>query len=43
MLGGKSVVMAGVTLRGDLHRLLEQSADGDQQPKGPATAINIGR
>lgn len=43
MLGGKTVVMAGVTLRGDLHRMQEPTADGDQQSKGPVTAINIGR
>ncbi|KAF2162225.1 hypothetical protein M409DRAFT_69159 [Zasmidium cellare ATCC 36951] len=42
MLGGKSVLMAGVTLRGDLHRLQDQS-DGDDRSKASVTAINIGR
>ncbi|CAK4034190.1 Hypothetical predicted protein [Lecanosticta acicola] len=45
MLGGKSVIMPGVQLRGDLHRLPEPTADGEkskhQQPY--ATAISVGR
>lgn len=35
--------MAGVTLRGDLHRKSERSADGEGGDKGPVTAITIGR
>ena len=41
MLGGKSVIMAGVHMRGDLHRKVEKHAEGDKE--GPITAINIGR
>ena len=39
MLGGRSVIMAEVCMRGDLHRLSSSDA-GD---KGPTTAISIGR
>jgi len=41
MLGGKSVLMAGVCLRGDLHRKAEKTAEGEKE--APATAINVGR
>ena len=41
MLGGKSVVMAGTCLRGDLFRRPDKSA-GDEK-EGSATAIAIGR
>ncbi|KAK5124745.1 hypothetical protein LTR85_001458 [Meristemomyces frigidus] len=41
MLGGKSVVMAGVCLRGDLHRKSEKPAEGEKE--GPTTAISVGR
>lgn len=41
MLGGKSVVMAGVTLRGDLCRKSDKLAEGEKE--GPTTAISIGR
>lgn len=43
MLGGRTVIMAGVTLRGDLHRKSERSAEGEGGDKGPVTAITIGR
>lgn len=42
MLGGKSVVMAGVQLRGDLQRVPEPTADGEP-PKSAPTAITIGK
>lgn len=42
MLGGKSVVMAGVQLRGDLRRIPEPTADGEQAKAVP-TAITIGK
>lgn len=42
MLGGRSVVMAGVTMRGDLHRKQERSADGEPE-KAPVMAISIGK
>ncbi|SMQ46942.1 unnamed protein product [Zymoseptoria tritici ST99CH_1A5] len=42
MLGGRSVLMAGVHLRGDLQRIPEPPAEG-QPAKAPTTAINIGR
>ncbi|EMC98856.1 hypothetical protein BAUCODRAFT_120151 [Baudoinia panamericana UAMH 10762] len=41
MLGGKSVVMAGAMLRGDLVRKPEKMADGEKE--GPVTAIHVGR
>ncbi|KAK1061185.1 hypothetical protein LTR12_004793 [Friedmanniomyces endolithicus] len=41
MLAGKSVVMAGAILRGDLHRKSDRPAEGEKG--GPITAINIGR
>ncbi|KAK3110447.1 hypothetical protein LTR53_015259 [Teratosphaeriaceae sp. CCFEE 6253] len=41
MLAGKSVVMAGATLRGDLHRKADKPAEGEKA--GPITAIGIGR
>jgi len=41
MLGGKSVIMAGVCLRGDLYRKKERSTEGEKE--GPATAISVGR
>ncbi|TKX20572.1 hypothetical protein C1H76_7383 [Elsinoe australis] len=39
MLGGRSVIMAEVCMRGDLHRF-SSSEGGD---KGPTTSISIGR
>ena len=42
MLGGKTVVMAGVQLRGDLVRKPEPVAEGEKE-KPPTTAISIGR
>ncbi|KAK0248997.1 hypothetical protein LTR91_012707 [Friedmanniomyces endolithicus] len=42
MLAGKSVVMAGAILRGDLHRKSDRPAEGGEKG-GPITAINIGR
>ena len=42
MLGGKTVVMAGVHMRGDLHRKSERSTDGEAD-KGPVVAIQFGR
>ena len=42
MLGGKTVVMAGVHLRGDLCRMAEPVAEGEKE-KTPPSAINIGR
>ena len=41
MLGGKSVIMAGVCLRGDLNRPATTTADGKKEP--PITAISVGR
>jgi len=41
MLAGRSVVMAGAILRGDLHRKIDRPAEGEKG--GPITAINIGR
>lgn len=46
MLGGRTVIMAGVTMRGDLVRKAERSADGGGESGGDktsTTAINIGR
>lgn len=44
MLGGKTVIMAGVTMRGDLQRKVERSAEGGEgSEKTAATAITIGR
>ncbi|KAK5695274.1 hypothetical protein LTR97_008780 [Elasticomyces elasticus] len=41
MLAGKSVVMAGATLRGDLHRKSDKPAEGE---KGSSvTAISVGK
>lgn len=42
MLGGKTVIMAGVCLRGDLCRRTEPAADGEKE-KTHSTAISIGR
>ena len=42
MLGGKTVIMAGVHLRGDLCRKPEPVAEGEKE-KAPTIAINIGR
>ena len=41
MLGGKSVIMAGVCLRGDLYRKNEEASEGKRE--GPQTAISVGR
>ena len=41
MLSGKSVIMAGVCLRGDLFRRPEKPAEGEKE--GVTTAISIGR
>ncbi|KAM0720115.1 hypothetical protein Q7P37_004251 [Cladosporium fusiforme] len=44
MLGGRTVIMAGVTMRGDLQRKAERSADGSESSdKLSNTAITIGR
>lgn len=44
MLGGRTVIMAGVTMRGDLQRKVERSAEGGEgSEKIAATAITIGR
>lgn len=44
MLGGRTVIMAGVTMRGDLQRKAERSADGSEPvDKTSSTAITIGR
>jgi dynactin-5 len=40
MLGGRTVIMAGVTMRGDLQRKPDASESGD---KTASTAITIGR
>ena len=42
MLGGKTVIMAGVHLRGDLCRKHEPPAEGEKE-KPNTTAISIGR
>jgi dynactin-5 len=42
MLGGKSVVMAGVHMRGDLHRIEKPPAEGEKA-RPPTTAISIGK
>ncbi|KAF2483941.1 trimeric LpxA-like protein [Neohortaea acidophila] len=42
MLGGKTVIMSGVHLRGDLCRKPEPAADGEKE-KTSVTAISIGR
>ena len=42
MLGGKTVIMAGVHLRGDLCRKQEPAAEGEKE-KPNTTAISIGR
>ncbi|KAL2353561.1 trimeric LpxA-like protein [Cryomyces antarcticus] len=42
MLGGRTVIMADVHLRGDLHRFSQSSTDG-KTPGAPTTAISIGR
>jgi dynactin 5 len=42
MLGGKTVIMAGVYLRGDLCRTPERSAEGEKE-KPNTTAISVGR
>ncbi|KAK5739526.1 hypothetical protein LTR17_005215 [Elasticomyces elasticus] len=41
MLAGKSVVMAGATLRGDLHRKSDKPAEGEKG--GSVTAISVGK
>lgn len=44
MLGGRTVIMAGVTMRGDLQRKVDRSAEGGEGgDKAASTAINIGR
>ncbi|GAB7329975.1 hypothetical protein MBLNU13_g01671t1 [Cladosporium sp. NU13] len=45
MLGGRTVIMAGVTMRADLQRKVERSADGGEggEKAAAATAITIGR
>jgi dynactin-5 len=40
MLGGRTVIMADVYMRGDLHRF---SSSGDGGAAQPTTAISIGR
>lgn len=40
MLGGRTVIMAGVTMRGDLQRKVDASETVD---KTASTAITIGR
>ncbi|WPH02568.1 Hypothetical protein R9X50_00543300 [Acrodontium crateriforme] len=42
MLGGRTVVMAGVQMRGDLCRVAEKSSDGGAEKEGPTTAIAVG-
>ncbi len=42
MLGGKTVIMAGVHLRGDLCRKPERVAEGEKE-KPNTTAVSIGR
>lgn len=42
MLGGKTVIMAGVHLRGDLCRKPERAAEGEKE-KPNTTAVSIGR
>lgn len=42
MLGGKSVIMAGVVMRGDLCRKPDPGAEGDKR-ETPSTAISVGR
>ena len=41
MLGGKSVIMAGVCLRGDLYRKSERATTEGE--KDAQTAISVGR
>jgi hypothetical protein len=45
MLGGRTVIMAGVIMRGDLQRKLERSGEGgvDVSERTATTAITIGR
>lgn len=45
MLGGRTVIMAGVTMRADLQRKVERSADGGEggEKAAATTAITIGR
>jgi len=44
MLGGRTVIMADVYLRGDLHRFSSSESGIRDDPKaGPTTAISIGR
>ena len=44
MLGGRTMIMAGVTMRGDLQRKIDRSAEGGESgDKAASTAINIGR
>lgn len=42
MLGGKTVIMAGAVVRGDLCKIPERSADGATD-KTATTAITVGR
>lgn len=42
MLGGRTVIMADVYMRGDLHRFSSSSGEGGQGAQ-PTTAISIGR
>lgn len=42
MLGGRTVIMADVHMRGDLCRLPEPAPEGEK-PKTPPTAISIGK
>lgn len=42
MLGGKTVIMAGVHVRGDLARKPERAAEGEKE-KPATTAISVGR
>jgi len=45
MLAGRTVIMAGVIMRGDLHRKSERSGEGGVDPseRTATTAISIGR
>ena len=42
MLGGRTVLMSGVHLRGDLCRKSDPDAEGEKS-KPPSTAISIGK
>jgi len=43
MLGGRTVLMADVFLRGDLHRFASSASAGPEAANQPTTAISIGR